>query len=110
MIEKKLAKIIGVKTGFCGYQDAQFGFELRFGGDDWSHGAWMRGHWGMEPSVGAKWTVEDQTKAWGEAMRAILEIMKQAKVKEVGQLLGKPVELTIEDGGFKDFRILTEVL
>lgn len=31
-------------------------------------------------------------------------------VNYVSELLGKPVEVTLEDGVFKDFRILTEVL
>lgn len=37
------------------------------------------------------------------------EILKNAKVNHVSELIGKPVEVTIEHNTFKDFRILTEV-
>ena len=40
----------------------------------------------------------------------LYEILKDAKVNYVSQLVGKPVEVEIEDNMFKDFRILTEVL
>ena len=37
-------------------------------------------------------------------------ILEDAKVNYVSELLNKPVEVTIENNTFKDFRILTEVL
>lgn len=40
----------------------------------------------------------------------IYDLLKDAKVNYVSQLVGKPVEVTIENNCFKDFRILTEVL
>ena len=38
------------------------------------------------------------------------KILKDAKVNYISQLIGKPVEVTIEKNVFKEFRILTEVL
>lgn len=37
-------------------------------------------------------------------------ILENAKVNYVSELVNKPVEVTIENNTFKDFRILTEVL
>ena len=45
-----------------------------------------------------------------ESLDRLAKILKDAKVNYVSELLGKPVEVTLEDGVFKDFRILTEVL
>lgn len=40
----------------------------------------------------------------------IKEILNDAKVNYVLELIGKPVEVEIENNRFKNFRILTEVL
>ena len=40
----------------------------------------------------------------------IYQILQDAKVNYVSQLVNKPVEVVIEKNTFKDFRILTEVL
>ena len=53
---------------------------------------------------GVKYTVNIQT------IEFINDILKDAKVNYVSELINKPVEVTIENNTFKDFRILTEVL
>ena len=40
----------------------------------------------------------------------VYEILKDAKVNYISELINKPVEVTIDKNCFKDFRILTEVL
>ena len=40
----------------------------------------------------------------------LYELLNEAKVNYVSQLKNIPVEITIENNTFKDFRILTEVL
>ena len=45
-----------------------------------------------------------------EMNEKVAAILKDAKVSSVSGLIGKPVEVTIENRTFKDFRILTEVL
>lgn len=50
---------------------------------------------------------QDAVLAMAEQVAAIF---KAAKVTKVSELVGKPVEVTIEKRTFKDFRILTEVL
>lgn len=69
---------------------------------------------------GGKYTVNiDKECRWEESERAtvvtasvekVYQILKDAKVNYVSQLINKPVEVTIEKNCFKDFRILTEVL
>ena len=50
---------------------------------------------------------QDAVLAMAEQVAAIF---KAAKVTKVSELVGKPVEVTIENRTFKNFRILTEVL
>ena len=45
-----------------------------------------------------------------ESIEKVNQILKDAKVNYVSELLNKPVEVTIENNTFKDFRILTEIL
>lgn len=45
-----------------------------------------------------------------EIVSFIDELLCAAKVNNVSELKGKPVEVTIENNTFKSFRILTEVL
>ena len=44
------------------------------------------------------------------SVEKVYQILKDAKVNYVSELVNKPVEVTIEKNCFKDFRILTEVL
>lgn len=41
---------------------------------------------------------------------SVKKVLDDAKVNYVSELVGKPVEVLIENNTFKDFRILTEVL
>ena len=52
----------------------------------------------------------DQKNIIVDSVRNVNQILKDAKVNYVSELLNKPVEVTIENNTFKDFRILTEVL
>ena len=44
------------------------------------------------------------------SIERVYALLKEARVNYVSELLGKPVEVTVENSCFKDFRILTEVL
>ena len=52
----------------------------------------------------------EHSQAVTKRVEDIYELLNKAKVNYVSQLVGKPVEVTLEDEYFKDFRILTEVL
>lgn len=108
-MEKELGKITSAYIGYGGYQDAQMGLHLQFGGKGWGIGN-SKAMWGGERSSGAKWSEEDRIKAWGEIMAYADELLLAAKVRDVSKLVGIPVEVITEGGSFKSFRILTEVL
>ena len=104
-----LGKICHVSFGQGGYQDAQFGLSLAF--DCKSCGTnWFMGHWDMEPSQYAKWTEEDRDAYFAKLVNFMRDIFKKAKVKEVNELVGIPVEVTFVNSTLKDWRILEEVL
>ena len=45
-----------------------------------------------------------------KSVEEVNQILKDAKVNYVSELVNKQVEVTMENNTFKDFRILTEVL
>lgn len=57
-----------------------------------------------------KWKELNREATVTKTIEEVNRILKDAKVNYVSELLNKPVEVTIEDDKFKDFRILTEVL
>ena len=56
------------------------------------------------------WEQNERSQAVTKRIEDIYELLNKAKVNYVSQLVGKPVEITVEDDLFKHFRILTEVL
>jgi hypothetical protein len=58
-----------------------------------------------------KWTESERDKHLAELMRYISKLLADAKVDDVTKLVGKPIELTInEHNSLESWRILTEVL
>lgn len=109
MTEKRLAKIKDARFGYGGYDGAMFGLTLSFAGPGWGVGD-FKGTWAEPPSEHAKWTVDDQTRIFAEAVRLLRDTLKAAKVRSVDQLVGIPIEVTFEGNLLRDWRILTEVL
>lgn len=109
MEDKWLGKISSAKFGYGGYQDAMMGAWFSLSGD----GLGIqdgKGMWASKPGVGAKWTEEDQIKEWGLMVKYVLDLMRQAKVKNFKDLVGIPVEVELDGNMLKSWRILTEVL
>ncbi len=108
-MDKQLGKISSVRFGGGGYQDAQFGiwfyFEMKGSACGTGQGVWKG-----KPSSGAKWTMESKLKTMGEIMLYIEELMKKAKVADINDLVGVPVELSFENMRLSEWRILEEVL
>ena len=108
--EKRIGKIYSIKFGKGGYQEACLGVTV----DLRSENGWgvedFNGTWGGAPSPGAQWTVEDQTKRWGEMVRWIADLLKKSKKESIDQLKGVPVEVEFEGMKLKSWRILEEVL
>lgn len=53
---------------------------------------------------------DEREKVITDNINHLIHVLEDAKVRHVSELVGKPVEVTIERNCFKDFRILTEVL
>lgn len=109
MTEKILGKITFAEFGtiddypFC--IGMQLGFSLAGG-----CGIMDGGKYTVNISPNRKWGDISRADAIVESVEFVNKILKDAKVNYVSQLINKPVEVTIEDNTFKDFRILTEVL
>lgn len=108
-INKKVGKIARATFGWGGYQDVMFGLSLTFSSQSWGCGH-FDGQWGMDPSPDAQWTKESRCIQWGELVGRVAKLLKDAKVTDVSELVGVPVEVTFDGMRFQSFRILTEAL
>jgi hypothetical protein len=103
---KHLGKIAQVSFGVI---EGQLGLHVNltgpFGGVNHSYAFWA-----IERSSYTKWTEADRTKHYDEIVRTAVSLLNEAKVRTVDELKNKPVEVTIDDGLIKSWRILTEVL
>lgn len=106
---RELGRIKSATFGFGGYDDAMIGFSVSLGGESWGVSD-FKGTWSMAPTSTAKWTVEDQSKSFSDAVRFLLETLEQAKKKHVADLVGTPVEATFDGNLLQSWRVLTEVL
>lgn len=111
-MEKKLGKILSVKFGIGGYNDAMIGLHVTLGSKGWGVGD-ERSAWDAETvkwSEYCKWTEADRDRQYAELLHYVSKLLNDAKVDSVDKLKGIPVEVTIEGNILKEWRILTEVL
>lgn len=108
----QLGKINSIRVGFGGYQDCCFGVSFDLGSEAWGVGDFW-GDWSpsmMPRSDHAKWTEEDRKNGIADAMFKLDALLKAAKVSDVTNLVGKPIEATFDGNLLKSWRLLTEVL
>ncbi len=98
--------------------------EVSFGKKDGRFGLWvtLSGEWSVmseytcwdpqdiEVTEYTKWSEEDRNKEMSKIMRKVSELMNDAKVSNVNELLSIPVEFTSKENRLDTWRILTEVL
>lgn len=111
-VEKKLDKIEKVRFGHCGYDNTGIGISFTFSFDGCGLSTDKSG-WDAEiikHSDHCKWSEEDRDKSYAEIVRFVSLLLKQAKVSDVSELQGKPIEVTIDRNSLKEWRILEEVL
>lgn len=112
-MEKLLGKIESVSVGLGGYQGSMLGLHLTFSSrtGGWGVGS-SRAAWGPDVrwSPQCKWTETGRSAEYAEIMRFIGSLLIDAKVDNVNDLVGVPVECTFENGSLKEWRILTEVI
>lgn len=107
-MEKQLGKITSAEFGIVRDYPFLIGLQLSFSmvGEGISDG----GKYTVNISKTCNWKNNDREKTIASTLERVYEILNEAKVNCVSELVGKPVEITIDQNCFKDFRILTEVL
>ena len=109
MEEVVLGKIKNVEFGQNPDRPFLFGLQLHF--DLKGGGVGCGSKYTVNISPECKWDNEQQRlELFMNSLEHIDQILNEAKVNYVSQLKNKPVEITLKDSTFKDFRILTEVL
>lgn len=109
MTEKLLGKITSAEFGTIRDYPFLIGLQLRFKMDGSSVGD--GGRYTVNISDEYKWESSDEKfNAYEKVLKSVNGLLKDAKANYVSELIGKPVEVTLESNTFKDFRILTEVL
>jgi hypothetical protein len=114
--EHNLGKITSAKFGLCGYQGAMIGLSVTLENKKhgWIVGQEINGFWSynqVEHTEYAKWSEQDRAKANVDMVKTICQILDDAKVDTVDQLVDVPVEVAIN--GINDvvsWRVLTEVI
>ena len=109
MTEKHLGKIDFAEFGTIKDQPFLIGLQLGFqlGDKTWIGDC---GRYTVNISPGCRWETSERTETVTKTVEFVNDILKAAKVNYVSELINKPVEVTIVDNCFEDFRILTEVL
>lgn len=109
MTEKILGKINFAEYGTINDYPFLIGLQLGFKLGD-GCGIMDGGKYTVNIGKQCRWEEHERTTAVTATVEQVNQILKDAKVNYVSQLINKPVEVTIENSTFKDFRILTEVL
>ena len=109
MTEKVLGKIDFAEYGTIRDYPFLIGMQLGFKLGDGT-GVMDGGSNTVNISKECRWEESEREAAITVSVEKVYQILKDAKVNYVSQLVNKPVEVTIDKDCFKDFRILTEVL
>ena len=108
MVDKLLGKIDFAEFGTI--RDYPFLIGLQLGFSMGGQGVMDGGKYTVNITKECRWIEQNRERAIAFVVENVYEILKAAKVNYVSQLIGKPVEVTIVNRCFSDFRILTEVL
>lgn len=108
MTEKILGKIDFAEFGKI--KDYPFLIGLQLGFSFRGGGVMDGGKYTVNICRACKWSTTERMHAITKSVEKVEEILKSANCCYVSELINKPVEVTIENGAFSDFRILTEVL
>lgn len=108
MTTKELGKITFAEFGTIRDYPFLIGLQLgfRMGGSAVMDG----GKYTVNISKNANWRDLNREATITKSIEEVGRILEDAKINYISELLNKPVEVTMENNTFKDFRILTEVL
>ena len=107
----QLGKIKDIRVGYGGYQEVMLGISFNLGGEGWGTDDFI-GTWAthVKPDTNSKWNEHTRDEIFAKVMRKIDSLLQEAKVVDVMDLVGKPVEITFTDNVLESWRILKEVL
>jgi hypothetical protein len=108
MTTKELGKITFAEFGTVRDYPFLIGLQLGFRMD--GSAVMDGGKYTVNISPECKWKEMNREATIIKSIEEVNRILEDAKANYVSELLNKPVEVTMEDNTFKDFRILTEVL
>lgn len=109
MTEKVLGKITFAEYGR--YTDRPFLFGLQLGFSlNGGCGIFDGARYTFNISDSCKWDLIDKLNTEDELLNHLNKTLSDANASYVSQLVGKPVEITLNGNTFSDFRILTEVI
>lgn len=108
MTTKELGKITFAEFGTVRDYPFLIGLQLGFRMD--GSAVMDGGKYTVNISPECKWKKMNREATIIKSIEKVNRILEDAKANYVSELLNKPVEVTMEDNTFKDFRILTEVL
>lgn len=110
--EKMMTKVLGKITfaQFGTIKDYPFLIGLQLGFNMGGSGVMDGGKYTVNIDKSCRWKNYNRELEITKRIEFIYEILKEAKANYISELIGKPVEITLEDNNFKDFRILTEVI
>lgn len=106
---KLLGKITFAEYGAIRDYPFMMGLQLGFSLSDGS-AVMDGGKHAVNMNPDCKWKTMNREVAITKSVEYVYDILKAAKATYVSDLIGKPVEVELENYTFKDFRILTEVL
>lgn len=109
MTGKLLGKISDIRFGFIPDYPFLFGLDLTFKLSD-SSVIGTGGQYTVNISEACNWSEEERNAALIDMINQVIKIMKDAKITNISNLKNKPVEVSINQNTFDNFRILTEVL
>lgn len=110
MTKSYLGKIVKAEYGLIRDHPFLMGLQLEFKFDGCAH-VGDGGCFTVNMSDECDWESDAYwNKVIAEKSDAVYKLLNDAKCCTVSQLVGKPVEVTLKDNCFEDFRILTEVL
>ena len=109
MKEKLLGKIESIHFGL---EDGRFGLSVTLTGNGMgvvsNFVAWDPET--VKVTKYTKWTEKERDAELVKIMRKISELLDQAKISNINDLVNVPVEIELESNRLYDWRILTEVL
>jgi len=109
-MHKKLGKISFAAIGHYGYQEGMIGIQFVLDLDGTSVNDFW-GYWKASVSdEGASWSNDERYDQLGKIMLRISTLLIDSKRESVPDLVGVPIEVTLDGNVMKEWRILKEVL